>query len=300
MAKAIGANTDLTEAICRAHDLGHPPFGHAGETVLAECMAKDGGFEHNAQTLRIVDLLEVEYPGFPGLNLTWEVREGIARHGSHPLADTNGEFLEYCHPSLEAQLCDLADAIAYGCHDLDDGLAAGLIQWSAFEEASPVWWVAVRPQVSAQVSKLSAELGRRYLKRYLVNLLVSDAITVTSRQIDELGPVRADDVRCHETTLASFSPEVAAIRESLHQFLSDYLYRNHVVETMRVKSQRLVRALFEAFYRDPTQLPPSVLARVASRCPLKRVICDYIAEMTDRAAVREYRRLFEFDTQVLP
>jgi dGTPase len=263
-------------------------------------MANDGGFEHNAQTLRIVDLLEVEYPGFPGLNLTWEVREGIARHGSHPLADTDGEFREFCQPSLEAQLCDLADAIAYGCHDLDDGLAAGLIQWSAFDEASPAWWVAVRPQVSAQVSKLAAELSRRYLKRYLVNLLVSDAITVTSRRIEQLGALTSDDVRRHAVTLASFSPEVAVVRESLHQFLSQFLYRHHIVETMRVKSQRLVRALFDAFCQDPSQLPPTVLARIELKCRLKRVVCDYIAEMTDRAAVREYRRLFEFDNQVLP
>jgi dGTPase len=300
MAKTLGLNLDLTEAIARAHDLGHAPFGHAGETILTRCMADEGGFEHNSQTLRIVDLLEEEYPGRPGLNLSWEVREGIALHGSHRLPGEGEEFLQFPQPSLEAQICDLADGIAYGCHDLDDGLAAGLITWESFERLDPAWWRAVRAPVLAGTALLGPEMARRCLKRYLVNLLVSDAIATTAEAITTLNPATCDDIRRQSRPLVAFSPEVRALRESLHVFLTQSLYRHYLVETMWVKSQRLVAAVFSALAHDPGQLPPHVRARVGPSCSLRRAICDYVAEMTDRAAVREYHRLFEFDMQVLP
>ncbi|MDB5076992.1 MAG: Deoxyguanosinetriphosphate triphosphohydrolase-like protein [Chloroflexi bacterium] len=299
IARALGLNLDLTEAICRAHDLGHAPFGHAGEAVLAECMAADGGFEHNAQALRIVDLLEREYSDFPGLNLSWEVREGIAKHGRHALNGDAGDFLSFPQSCLEAQISDLADSISYGCHDLDDGLAAGLLKWESLDEVSPEWWTRIRNEVTARSDGMAPDLARRFLKRYLVNLLVSDAITVTSMAIETLSPTCADDIRRHDLPLIGFSEEIGLLRESLHQFLTTYLYRHHVVETMWVKAQRLIRSLFDTLLISPDQLPPHIRARAVDE-PLERVICDHIAEMTDRAAVREYRRLFEFDLQILP
>jgi dGTPase len=300
MARNLGLNPDLTEAICRVHDLGHAPFGHAGEAVLAECMVGEGGFEHNAQTLRIVDVLECEYPDFPGLNLSWEVREGIVRHGRHDIAGAHAEFRGFSQPSLEAQIGDLADSIAYGCHDLDDGLAAGLLRWEDFDSAAPYWWLAIRDTVNVRVPRQSSDLARRFLKRFLVNLLVTDAVAVTSRALEEGSPTSADDVRGSGRPFASFSPEVQALRDSLHQYLTVSLYRHHLVETMWVKARRLITALFDTYFREPGQLPPEVRRRIADDCSLKRAICDYIAEMTDRAAVREYYRLFEFDIQVLP
>jgi dGTPase len=300
MARALGLNLDLTEAICRAHDLGHAPFGHAGEAALADRMIADGGFEHNAHALRIVDLLECEYPAFPGLNLSWEVREGIARHGSHPVTEAGDGFLDRSQPSIEAQVTDLADGIAYGCHDLDDGLAAGVMQWQMFDDLAPAWWVAIRDRVVAQTAGLAPDLARRFLKRFLVNLFVTDAVAVTGRQLDRLSPRSADEARSLAQPLAALSPEVQALRTSLHEFLTACLYRHYLTETIWVKAKRLVSALFDTFDRDPGQLPPAVRARIGADCSCRRAICDYIAEMTDRAAVREYQRLFEFDIQLLP
>jgi dGTPase len=298
--RALGLNPDLAEAICRAHDLGHAPFGHAGEAVLAECMAADGGFEHNAQTLRIVDLLEHEYAEFRGLNLCWEVREGIAKHGNHALPGPSGEFTSFPQPSLEAQIADLADSIAYGCHDLDDGLAAGLLHWEALNDSAPAWWRQIKPRLTDLPIERHPDLARRMVKRQLVNLLVSDVIEVTAKKIEAVSPASVGDVRRQAVPLAAFSPEMSELRLSLHEYLTAHLYKHHLVETMWEKAQRLIRAIFESVDRAPNQLPAHIQKRVGLDGDLRRVICDYIAEMTDRAAVREYRRLFEFDLQVLP
>ena len=300
VARALGLNGDLTEAISRAHDLGHAPFGHAGEAALARCMEGDGGFEHNAQTLRVVDLLEREYPEFPGLNLCWEVREGIAKHGDTGLPGPDGEFLAFPRPSLEAQIADRADAIAYGCHDLDDGLAAGLLEWGALERHGPAWWLAVREPVLAQTAGLAPELARRLLKRHLVNLLVSDLIAATADTLERLRPGDADAIRRHPEPLAGFTPAVAALRASLHGFLTAQLYRHYHVETMWEKAQRLIHELFATLDRVPGQLPPAAQARIGREETRHRVICDHIAEMTDRGAVQEHRRLYHFEINVLP
>jgi dGTPase len=299
-ARALGLNPELTEAICRVHDLGHAPFGHAGEAALAECMADAGGFEHNAQTLRIVDLLEREYADFPGLNLSWETREGIVAHGRQSLAGREPEFGDYPQPSLEAQIADAADAIAYGCHDLDDGMAAGLLQWEQLEALRPDWWLCIRAEVAPLAQDLAPDLARRLLKRHLLNLLVSDLIRETTKALAQLAPGSVDDIRRHAVTLPAFSYEVGALRESLHHFLTTYLYRHYHVETMWVKARRLIIDLFASLDRTPEQLPPSVRARIDREASHRRVICDYIADMTDRAAVHEHRRLFQFDLQVLP
>ena len=300
VARALGLNLELTEAICRVHDLGHAPFGHAGEAALAACMVGDGGFEHNAQTLRIVDLLEREYPDFPGLNLSWEVREGIAKHGASALAGPDGEFLALPWPSLEAQVVDAADAVAYGCHDLDDGLAAGLLHWHELDELRPEWWLQVHAEVAPLTALLTPELARRLLKRHLLNLLVSDLIQVTATALAELSPTCPDDIRAHDASLPAFSPQVRALRESLHAFLTDHLYRHYHVETMWMKAQRVIHDLFQSFDHRPEQLPPAARTRIDSEGSTRRIICDYIAEMTDRKAVQEHRRLFHFDLHVLP
>jgi dGTPase len=300
MARALGLNLDLTEAICRAHDLGHAPFGHAGEAALAACMRDDGGFEHNAQTLRVVDVLEFEYPDFPGLNLSWEVREGIAKHGNHGLGGEDDEFLLFAHPSVEAQVADIADSIAYGCHDLDDGLAAGLLRWDSFDDLAPAWWLAVRDDLAHSPGFRDPDLRRRLLKRHLVNLLVSDAIATTARLLDDRAPASVDAVRHALSPLVGLSPAIEALRASLHQFLTAQLYRHQHVETMWVKAQRLIQAVFESLDSNPGQLPLSVQKRIDHPAPRRRVICDYIAEMTDRKVVEEHRRLFLFDITVLP
>ena len=300
VARALGVNPDLTEAICRVHDLGHAPFGHAGEAALAECMSDTGGFEHNAQTLRVVDVLEREYPEFPGLNLSWEVREGIAKHGHTALPGRDNEFIAFPQPSLEAQIADAADAIAYGCHDLDDGLAAGLLQWDQLRDVGPDWWLAIRAEILPLSESLAPDLARRLLKRHLLNLLISDLIRQTGAVLDHLDPRSADEVRRHPAALPTLSPEVLTLRHSLHEFLTTYLYRQHHVETMWVKARRLIMDLFTSLDQAPGQLPPEARSRIDRDAPRRRVICDYIAEMTDRQAVREHRRLFQFDMQVLP
>jgi dGTPase len=299
-ARALGLNPELTEAICRVHDLGHAPFGHAGEAALDECMREDGGFEHNAQALRIVDVLEREYPDFPGLNLCWETREGIAGHGRASLAGPEQEFTAYPQPSLEAQIADAADGIAYGCHDLDDGLAAGLLRWEQIEALRPEWWLRIRDEVAPLTAGLAPDLARRLLKRHLLNLLVSDLIRETAQALRELAPTTADAIREQPTALPTFSLEVRALRESLHAFLTTHLYHHYHVETMWMKARRLIVDLFAALDQTPEQLPPMVRACIRREATQRRVICDYIADMTDRGAVHEHRRLFQFDLYVLP
>lgn len=299
-ARALGLNPELTEAICRVHDLGHAPFGHAGEAALAECMREDGGFEHNAQTLRIVDVLEREYPDFPGMNLCWETREGIAGHGHADLTGPDREFTAFPQPSLEAQIADAADAIAYGCHDLDDGLAAALMHWEQIEALRPEWWLSIRDEIAPLTAGLAPDLARRLLKRHLLNLLVSDLIHETARVLRDLAPATADAVREHPIAIPTFSAEVGALRESLHAFLTTHLYHHYHVETMWVKARRLIMDLFGALDQTPEQLPPAVGVRIEQGTPRRRVICDYIAEMTDRGAIQEHRRLFQFDLHVLP
>jgi dGTPase len=300
VARSLGLNLELTEAICRVHDLGHPPFGHAGEAALSVLLADEGGFEHNAHTLRLVDLLEREYPDFPGLNLTWEVREGIARHGHQRLPGQDGEFTTFSQPSLEAQVVDVADSIAYGCHDLDDGLTAGLLSWEGFETRQPDWWQQVQPAVAERARALPPDLARRLLKRHLINLFVSDLIQETSLALAEIQPPDVAAIRTYSAPLVRLSPAVTRLRQALHDDLTQHLYRHFQVETMWVKAQRLVEDLFHALDEAPRQLPETVTARIGVEGSRHRMICDYIAGMTDRKAVQEHHRLYRFDLNVLP
>ncbi len=287
IARALRLNEDLTEAITLAHDLGHTPFGHAGEEVLNELMANHGGFNHNEQTLRIVTELEHRYPDFPGLNLTWEVREGIIKHETeYDWADTS-DYEPHLRPTLEAQVVNFCDEIAYTTHDLDDGLRSGILTFDQVEEANLALWQEVRRMVDAPWG----ELTRHRLIRKLINLLVTDLITETARRLREHDIGSVEDVRRCEHMLVGYSAEMREKHRELKRFLYEHMYRHYRVVRMAIKSQRILRDLFQAYVAEPQQLPHDVQRRIGP-VPLHRVVADYIAGMTDRYALQEWDRLF--------
>jgi dGTPase len=292
-------NPDLVEAIALAHDLGHTPFGHAGQDELNACMKDHGGFEHNLQSLRVVDLLEERYAEFDGLNLTWETREGILKHCSPQnaalLGDLGGRFLKGGQPSLEAQVINLADAIAYNNHDVDDGLRSGLI---TLEQLAEVSVFARHLEMVRQ--RYPGLAGRRLVHetvRRMINTLVTDLIEQSSMNIAAAAPRDVEDVR-RAAPLIAFSPAVQAEQKELKAFLFQHLYRHYQVMRMTGKTRRVVRELFTAFMEDIRLLPPRHQERVRqeeggeSRA---RAIADYVAGMTDRYAIREHRRLFDME-----
>ncbi|MEZ0238945.1 MAG: deoxyguanosinetriphosphate triphosphohydrolase, partial [Methylophilaceae bacterium] len=291
IARNLGLHEDLIEAIALAHDLGHTPFGHAGQDALNECMRDYGGFEHNLQSLRVVDLLEQRYADFDGLNLTFEVREGILKHCSiqnaRQLGDVGERFLLKQQPSLEAQVANLADEIAYNNHDVDDGLRSGLITLEQLSE------VPVFARHLAEVRNRYPQLeGRRLIHetvRRMINSQVQDLCRQSSKKISEANPASIDDVRKAEPLIA-FSPEMQQQQLELKQFLRNRLYRHYRVNRMSSKAQRIIRDLFAAFHDDPKLMPDEFQLRASEIKP--RAVADYIAGMTDRYAIREYRRLF--------
>lgn len=294
IARNLGLNEALTEAISLAHDLGHTPFGHAGQDALNECMREHGGFEHNLQSLRVVDLLEERYAEFDGLNLTFETREGILKHCSRRNAEQLGpigeRFLRGEQPSLEAQLANVADELAYNNHDVDDGLRSGLITLEQLEQ------VDIFARHVAEVRARHPGLaGRRLIHetvRRMINTLVIDLTTESRRLIARHAPASIDAVRTLPPMIG-FSTAIAAEQAELKQFLRHALYRHYRVVRMSAKSQRILSELFSAFMRDRRLLPPQDQARAAADAP--RAIADYIAGMTDRYAIREHRRLFSVD-----
>ncbi len=306
LARTLGVDEDLTEAICLAHDLGHTPFGHAGQDALNECMREFGGFEHNLQSLRVVDELEERYAGFQGLNLMFETREGILKHCSvanaRLLGDVGERFLRREQPSLEAQIANLADEIAYNNHDVDDGLRAGLI---TLEEIGEVRLFARElASVCREWPGLETApgAGRRLIHetiRRMIDRVVTDVATTTQQRIAAAAPGSIDDVRRAGAPLVAMSEELAAEHLELKRFLRERVYRHTRVLRMTTKAQRVLRALFEAFVEEPALLPPdfAALARraehEAGRAGRARVICDYVAGMTDRYAFLEHRRLFD-------
>ncbi len=294
LARMLGLNEDLTETIALAHDLGHTPFGHVGQDALNDCMREHGGFEHNLQSLRVVDELEQKYAEFEGLNLTFEAREGILKHCSRQNAERLGElgrrFLEGLQPSLEAQIANLADEIAYNNHDVDDGLRSGLITLEQLE-AVPIF-----ARHLSEVRRLYPQLNDRRLihetVRRMINTLVVDLLAETRRRLDEHRPESLEDVRrC--PPLAGFSEQVRAEHLELKRFLFHNLYRHYRVVRMSEKARRVVRELFEAFVSEPRLLPPEYQKRAQDG--LHRTVCDYIAGMTDRYAIREHRRIFDIE-----
>ena len=291
IARQLGVNEDLVEAISLAHDLGHTPFGHAGQDALHECMKAHGGFEHNLQSLRVVDELEERYAAFNGLNLCFETREGILKHCSLENARRLGElgerFLRRRQPSIEAQIANLADEIAYNNHDIDDGLRSGLLTLAQLDE------VPVFARHAQAVRGQYAGIGERRMihetVRRMINVLVVDLIAESRRRIAEAAPASVDDVRA-APPLVAFSGPVRAEADALKLFLHDHLYRHYQVMRMTEKSRRIVRELFEAFLNEPRLLPTDHRERAAHDRP--RAIADYVAGMTDRYAMKEYRRLF--------
>ena len=295
LARSLRLNEDLVEATALAHDLGHTPFGHVGQDVLNECMQDFGGFEHNLQSLRVVDHLEEHYGAFDGLNLTFETREGILKHCSlnnaRQLGDLGQRFIERSQPSLEAQLTNLADEIAYNNHDIDDGLRSGLITMAQMEEVE--LFARLHREVEARYPGLP---GRRALYetiRLMITAMTADLVDTSARLIAEAAPATIDDVRA-APPLIRFSDAMRAETVALKRFLYANLYRHFQVNRMRVKASRIVRELFEAFLADPVLLPGDYQVQ-GDPHKQARKIADYIAGMTDRYAIREHRRIFSLD-----
>ncbi len=287
IARALRLNVDLVRSIALAHDLGHGPFGHSGEDALQDLMEGHGGFNHNLQALRVVDLLEERYPSFRGLNLTWELREGLNKHRV-PLPGFSRRVPS--NLSLEAQVVDVADEIAYDHHDLDDGLTSGLIREEDLERL-PIWRAAAKGSRS-RGPRLRPELRKYRVIRRLINLRVTDLLRESERRIRRWRIRRPEEAQSRRERVISASPSMARLRAPLKGFLNRELYHHHKVVRMADKAQRFLTALFEAYLRKPEQLPDTTRARLGREDP-HRVICDYIAGMTDRYAVEEYRKLFQ-------
>ena len=289
LATALGANEVLVEAICLAHDLGHPTFGHAGEYMLNQLMADHGGFDHNKQSLRIVEKLEHRYPDFEGLNLSWEVLEGIVKHEtSYDVADAT-RFAPHLRGTLEAQLANPADELAYSAHDLDDGLYSGLIRPQDLSGLK--LWEQVKESVGWDGTDYD-KMWRHRIVRRLLGLLIDDAIAETAQRLEAAAPASADDVRALPDNVVALSSEMGERLAELKRFLLERLYRHPRVMRMQIKAERIIRALFEAYVAEPRQLPYEEQAKLESRS-LHRVVCDYIAGMTDRYALQEYAKLFD-------
>ena len=291
IARLLNLNEDLVEAVALAHDLGHTPFGHAGQDALNACMREHGGFEHNLQSLRVVDLLEERYAEFDGLNLTFEAREGILKHCSaenaRRLGDLGERFLQKRQPSLEAQIANLADEIAYNNHDIDDGLRSGLLQLSQLES------VPLFARHSAEVRSAYPGIGERRMVnetvRRMINTLIVDLASESAVRIRAANPRDVEDVRA-AGPLVAFSPGIRADADELKAFLMANLYRHYRVMRMTTKARRIVADLFSAFFDEPRLLPLDHQARAAD--DKARAIADYVAGMTDRYAMKEHRRLF--------
>jgi dGTPase len=306
IAGALGLNTDLAEAVALAHDLGHPPFGHTGEDALADLMQPFGGFDHNAQALRIVTRLEKHYAGFDGLNLTWETLEGIAKHNgpvtgdlSYALAEVNAEWdLElHTNASAEAQVAAVADDVAYNHHDLHDGLRAGL-----FSEEDLMELPTIGPcfeEVDRLHPGLDPTRRRHEALRRVFGVMVEDVIAVAQNRLVSLCPESADDIRAMEGPIIRFSKPLYQNLKALKSFLFTRMYRAPSVVEERRRVTAMVNALFPLFLDDPALLPEDwqdEVARAADRTALARVVLDYVAGMTDRFAIQEYHRLLGSDT----
>ncbi len=301
VARALHLNEDLTEAIALAHDVGHTPFGHAGQDALNACMRDYGGFEHNLQSLRVVDELEERYAAFRGLNLTFETREGILKHCSLAKAAELGEigrrFQDQRQPSLEAQLTDLSDQIAYNSHDVDDGLRAGLL---SLEQLNGIQLFREQyAEVCATYPAISERRAIHEVVRRMINRQVVDLIETSQTRLAAAAPADSDAVRAQPEALIAFSPEMREQNLELKRFLRHNLYRHYRVHRMTAKAARVISALFPAFFDDVRLLPPDAQRSVAELeqqndlAGRARGVADYIAGMTDRYAIAEYNRVFD-------
>jgi dGTPase len=297
IARALGANEDLTEAICLAHDLGHPAFGHTGEVTLNLLMADHGGFDHQRQTMRIVTALEDRYEDFPGLNLTYEVREGLVKHDTdYDVTDAAGYEPELAG-TLECQISNLADEIAYNTADLEDGLRSGVLDYLEVRELG-VWQSTLAALGERPDCRLDDKLRARVIRR-LIGIEISDAINASAASLAERGVQSADEVRAAGENLACFSDEVFELNLKLKAFLMKHFYRHPRVVRMAYKANHMLTELFNAFLDDPRQLPRDVQEKMANGPEGQhRVLCDYIAGFTDRYAIGEYKRLFDPEARV--
>jgi dGTPase len=290
IARSLRLNEDLTEAIALAHDLGHPPFGHAGERAMNEMMQPYGGFEHNRQSLRIVEVLEDRYPDFPGLNLTWETRNGLKKHQPRSLPPDADGLAAAVGPSLEAQVTDYADEIAYNNHDIDDGLTSQMIELESLREV-PLW-AEHFCEVQHRFQQVPRKIQWRQTIRAIINSLVLDLCEETLKRLAPSGIANVDDVRHAPQPLVGFSHSMERKNAALKLFLLEHLYRHYRVIRMAEKARRIIHDLFKVYADSPRQMPPSFSGRIATE-GIPRVVCDYIAGMTDRFALEEHRKLFD-------
>ncbi len=301
LARALRLNEDLTEAIALAHDLGHTPFGHAGQDALNECMQEYGGFEHNLQSLRVVDALEQRYAEFDGLNLTFETREGVlkrcARRHAERLGELGRRFLERRQPSLEAQLTNLADEIAYNSHDVDDGIRAGLV--TAEQLQAVAFTAALYDEVRARHPDLDERRTTYQVVRRLIADQVADLLATSRGRLAAANPANIEAVRSADQPLIAFSDDMRQRHQALKQFLFHNLYRHYRVHRMTRKARGIVRDLFEVLHGDIRLLPPQARQRAEQMAAERgergpaRVVADHIARMTDRFAIAEHEKLFQ-------
>jgi len=289
LARALGANEDLVETICLAHDLGHPPFGHSGEVALHRLMKDYGGFDHNKQSFRIINKLEKRYDEFPGLNLTWEVLEGVVKHETEYDISDAREFNPELRGHLEAQLANVADELAYTAHDLDDGLRSGMISPEMLSGIEI--WEILREGIQWREETLS-DLNRHRLIRHLIGLLVSDVVAATDEKIRNANVKSVLDIQKLDYNVAGHSSDMHRRNRELKDFLYNKLYRHFRVVRMAVKAENTITELFNAYRSEPTMLDDTFQALLEER-GLERTICDYIAGMTDRYAVEEHQKLFD-------
>jgi dGTPase len=290
IARALKLNEDLAETIALAHDLGHSPFGHKGEMVLNKLMAGHGGFEHNRQSLRVVEELEQKYPGFAGLNLTWETREGLAKHSTSYDHPKDRKDFTARSSSLEAQVANLADEITYYSHDLDDGLDSGLLSEKTLGREVRVWNHASR-KVRRAHGELADECRWYFIIRCIIDEQVRDVVETTEQRIFDAGVKTADEVRAQAAVLVQYSPKRHKFNLELRDFLYDNLYYNPVVHEPNQRAVRMMEQLFRHYLEHPQEIGQQARKRV-KKIGLHRAVCDYIAGMTDRYVIREHQRLF--------
>jgi len=304
IARALRLNEDLTEALCLAHDLGHPPFGHAGESALNKLMVNSGGFDHNIQSLRIVDKIEKRYPTFIGLNLSWETREGIIKHTTK--YDNVGKFLEGFpdlrpkeQPTLEAQIMDKADEIAYNNHDLDDGIKSDILSSESLQKLE--LWKMVAKDVKKRYSRIEKHIFNYLVIKNIINKLISDLITTTDKNINKLGSKKISNIKNRPRDIIAFSKDADELNSELRGFLNANFYNHYLVKRMSLKYTHFLEKLFVVYYAEPDILKPYFRDKIKSEkntSKKKRIICDYIAGMTDRYALEEYRKIFDVHEKI--
>lgn len=289
IARSLGGNEDLTEAICLAHDLGHPPFGHAGENALNELMHDFGGFNHNTQSYRIVTALEDSFSAFPGLNLTFETREGIIKHETDYDKSEVADFDPDTRASLEGQIANIADEIAYNAHDLEDGLRASLFEQEDLETLQV--WLALKEQIGWKRESFD-DVTRHEVIRELIGMMVSDVIETTATNLTIRQINTPISLQKEPTNVVEYSPRLDEMIRALKDFLYDRMYRHYRLMRMQTKAERVIAEIFQAYLKEPTMLPTKIQEKI-EQTPLEQVITDYIAGMTDRFALEEWEKLFD-------